>query len=124
MTVKRILVIDDEADIREIARMSLALTTNWEVWTAATSEEGIEIAAQQCPDAILLDVMMPGMDGLATLKVLQNKPTTKNIPVLLLTAAVRATAEQKYDALGATAVLTKPFDPGKLSQQIKTALNW
>ena len=123
-TMRRILVIDDEADIREIAKMSLKITKQWEVLTAATGLEGVAIAATEQLDAILLDVIMPEMDGLTTLKNLNANPTTQHIPVLLLTATVRAVTRQQYAESGAKAVLLKPFDPGLLGSQIEQALNW
>jgi CheY-like chemotaxis protein len=124
MNVKRILVIDDEADIREIARMSLKITKQWDVLTAASGAEGIEIAVAQQPDAILLDVIMPQVDGLATLKALRANPATRDIPVLLLTATVKAATRQQYAELGARAVFQKPFDPGTLGNEIEKVLNW
>ncbi|MDX2217273.1 MAG: response regulator [Oculatellaceae cyanobacterium bins.114] len=124
MNIKRILVIDDEADIREIARMSLKITKQWDVLTAASGKEGIAIAVTEQPDAILLDVIMPEMDGLTTLKDLHLNPATQHIPVLLLTATVQVASQQYYDELGAKAVLIKPFDPGVLGNQIETVLNW
>ncbi|QZZ19583.1 response regulator [Leptothermofonsia sichuanensis E412] len=124
MSVKQILVIDDEADIREIAKMSLQITKRWKVLTAASGEEGVAIATKYHPDAILLDVVMPEMDGLLTLKTLKNNPETKPIPVIMLTATGNVVTQRQYAELGAQAVLTKPFDPGLLGNQIATALNW
>ena len=124
MSEKCILVIDDEADIREIAKMSLQITKNWEVLTAASSKEGVAIAEAQQPDAILLDVMMPGVDGLVTLQTLGKNPVTQGIPVILLTATVKVVTQRQYVQLGAKAVLIKPFDPGLLASQIEKALGW
>jgi CheY-like chemotaxis protein len=122
--MRRILVIDDEADIREIASMSLKITKHWDILTAATGNEGLAIAATEQPDAILLDVIMPEVDGLTTLKALNTNPETQHIPVLLLTATVKAATRQQYAALGAKAVLLKPFDPGTLGNQIEEVLSW
>ncbi|MDX2232384.1 MAG: response regulator [Leptolyngbyaceae cyanobacterium bins.349] len=124
MNSKRILVIDDEADIREIARMSLKITKQWDVLTAASGDEGVAIATTEQPDAILLDVIMPEVDGLATLQALNTNTATQHIPVLLLTATVKAATRQQYAELGAKAVLLKPFDPGILGNQIEQVLNW
>jgi CheY-like chemotaxis protein len=124
MSEKCILVIDDEADIREIAKMSLQITKNWEVLTAASSKEGVAIAEAQQPDAILLDVMMPGIDGLVTLQTLGKNPVTQHIPVILLTATVKVVTQRQYVQLGAKAVLIKPFDPGLLASQIEKAVGW
>ena len=124
MTVKQILVIDDEADIREVAQLSLEISSGWEVLTAASGREGLATAEAQQPDAILLDVMMPDMDGPTTFEKLQNNPSTKNIPVIFLTAKVQAAEQRRYAQLGVTAVLTKPFDPVMLANQIAAALGW
>ncbi len=124
MAAKRILVIDDEADIREIAKMSLKITKQWDVLTAASGQEGIAIATAEQPDAILLDVIMPEVDGLTTLKDLSTNVATQHIPVLLLTATVKAATRQQYVELGAKAVLIKPFDPGVLGDHIIEALGW
>ncbi len=122
--MKQILVIDDEVDIREIAKISLQITKQWEVLTAASGEDGLAIAAQNQPDAILLDVIMPEMDGLLTLKALKSNPCTQRIPVIMLTATGSIVTQRQYAELGAQAILTKPFDPGALGNQIAEALNW
>ena len=124
MTVKRILIIDDEADIREVAQLSLEISSGWEVLTAASGSEGLATAEAQQPDAILLDVMMPDMDGPTTFQKLQKTPNTKDIPVIFLTAKVQAAEQLRYAQLGVTAVLTKPFDPVMLGNQIAEALGW
>ncbi len=124
MDTKQILVIDDEADIREIAKISLQITKQWQVWTAASGEEGVAIAAANQPDAILLDVVMPEVDGFATLKTLKAMPTTQAIPVIMLTATVNIATQKQYVECGARAILSKPFDPGVLGNQIATALDW
>lgn len=124
MNVKQILVIDDEADIREIAKMSLQITKQWQVLTAASGEEGVAIAAANQPDAILLDVVMPEVDGLVTLKTLKANPATQLIPVIMLTATGNIITQRQYAELGAQAVLTKPFDPGLLGHQIAQVLDW
>ncbi len=124
MTTRCILVIDDEADIREIAKASLQITKNWQVLTAVSGHEGLMIAQTQQPDAILLDVMMPEVDGLKTLKLLKDDQKTQHIPVILLTATVKVMAQREYAQLGARAVLIKPFDPGMLANQIEVALQW
>ncbi|MDY7012735.1 MAG: response regulator [Cyanobacteriota bacterium] len=124
MAAKRILIIDDEADIREVAQLSLEISNDWEVLTAASGREGLQIAASEKPNAILLDVMMPDMDGPTTWQHLQENPATKDIPVIFLTAKVQATEQRRYAQLGITAVLTKPFDPVTLADRVAEALNW
>ncbi|NJL47497.1 MAG: response regulator [Leptolyngbyaceae cyanobacterium SM2_5_2] len=124
MIAKRILIIDDEADVREIAKVSLEITKNWDVATAASGDEGVALAATYHPDAILLDVIMPDPDGLTTLIKLSENTNTQNIPVILLTATLKLATQKAYAEAGARAVLVKPFDPGLLGGQIETALEW
>jgi CheY-like chemotaxis protein len=124
MYTKQILVIDDEADICEIAKVSLQITKQWQVLTASSGTEGVAIAAEKQPDAILLDVVMPEVNGLMTLKTLKANPATSLIPVIMLTATVNIATQQQYAQLGAQAILTKPFDPGILGNQIAVALGW
>jgi CheY-like chemotaxis protein len=121
---KRVLIIDDELDIREVAKVSLEITQQWEVLTAASGPEGMNLALQHQPDAILLDVLMPDVDGLATLKTLRAHPMTQAIPVILLTATTQLTERKTYLNLGVRGILLKPFDPGLLGQQIATVLGW
>lgn len=124
MTDKRILIIDDEADVREIAKVSLEITKQWQVTTAASGDEGVALASSCHPDAILLDVVMPQVDGLATLNKLRENMATCHIPVILLTATMRLATQPAYAAAGARAILVKPFDPGLLGSQIEAALGW
>lgn len=118
----KILIIDDEADIRRIARLSLARIGGMDVSDAGSGAEGLTLAAKDIPDAILLDVMMPGMDGPATLAALQGNPLTAAIPVIFLTAKAMASELERLTTLGARGVLTKPFDPLTLAQQVRAAL--
>ena len=120
----RILIIDDEDDIREVAAMSLETVAGWEVMVANSGAQGLIRAATYKPDAILLDVMMPGMDGPTTFRELQKNPVTAKIPVLFLTAKVQATDRRRFADLGIHAVLVKPFDPLTLSTQIANVLGW
>jgi CheY-like chemotaxis protein len=120
----RILIIDDEDDIREVAAMSLETVAGWEVMVANSGAQGLTRAATYKPDAILLDVMMPGMDGPTTFRELRKNPVTAKIPVLFLTAKVQATDRRRFADLGIHAVLVKPFDPLTLSTQIANALGW
>jgi CheY-like chemotaxis protein len=120
----RILIIDDEEDIREVAGLSLETVAGWEVILASSGAQGIARAIEQQPDAILLDVMMPGMDGPATFRELRGNPATANIPVMLLTAKVQSTDQRRFADLGVAAVLFKPFDPLTLSTQIADVLGW
>jgi CheY-like chemotaxis protein len=121
---RRILIIDDEEDIRDVAALSLETVAGWEVVVASSGALGLARAIEHPPDAILLDVMMPGMDGPTTLRELRKNPVTAKIPVLLLTAKVQASDQRRFADLGVEAVLSKPFDPMTLSKQISAVLGW
>ncbi len=120
----RILIIDDEDDIREVAALSLETVAGWDVAVASSGAQGLARAAEYNPDAILLDVMMPGMDGPTTFRALRRNPATAGIPVLLLTAKVQGNDQRRFADLGVEAVLFKPFDPMTLSSQIAGVLGW
>jgi CheY-like chemotaxis protein len=119
---KRILIIDDEQDIREATQICLEVSGDWEVFTAASGKEGLTKASAQQPDAILLDVMMPDMDGITTLEELQANPETQDIPVILLTAKAQPAERRHFTQLKVAAVITKPYDPFTLSDQVIRAL--
>lgn len=121
---KRILIIDDEDDIRQVAALSLETVAGWNVLLANSGKKGIECAAVEQPDAILLDVMMPEMDGPTTYHKLKENQKTTCIPVLLLTAKVQGADQRKLAGLGVAAILVKPFDPLKLAGEISNALGW
>ena len=118
--MKRILIIDDEDDIREVAALSLEATADWQVFTASSGSDGIATAALILPDAILMDVMMPGMDGPTTFRQMQLSPAISHIPVLLLTAKVQGTDQRRFADLGVAAVLLKLT----LAQRISDVLGW
>lgn len=119
----RILYIDDEADIREVAQMALELDLDLEVRTCASGAEGIEQAIAWSPDLILLDVMMPTMDGPAVLQRLQQDPRTDAIPVVFITARAQAQEVAALKALGGRGVIAKPFDPMRLAEQARAFLS-
>lgn len=122
--VRRILIIDDEDDIREVAALSLETVAGWTVCTANSGTDGIEKAITEQPDAILMDVMMPAMDGPTTFRQMQKTPGVSHIPVLLLTAKVQGVDQRRFAGLGVSGVLFKPFDPLTLAEQMSTALGW
>jgi CheY-like chemotaxis protein len=124
MPHKQLLVIDDEDDIREVATLSLELTEAWTVKSANGGKAGAALALSIKPDAILLDVMMPDMDGPSTLRALQQQEGTSSIPVIFLTAKVQAADRHKFMQLGVRGIIAKPFDPLTLGQQIKDVLSW
>ena len=124
MTAKRILIIDDEEDITTLARLGLEMEAAWEVITAVSGPEGIAKAEAEQLDCILLDIMMPGMNGFAVFEKLQAKPRAQYIPVIFLTAKVQADDLSQYRTVGVAGVITKPFDFLTLANQITTILGW
>ncbi|HWF93767.1 MAG TPA: response regulator [Xanthobacteraceae bacterium] len=122
MSAIRILHVDDEPDIREIVEMSLGLHADFEVRACANGADAIAAAAEWSPSLILLDVMMPGMDGPMTLTHLRNNPRTADIPVLFMTARAQARELQQFIAMGAQGVISKPFDPMTLAFSVRSHL--
>src|SRR5258708_12313555 len=122
MTAYRILHVDDEPDIREIVDMSLGLNAEFEVQACSCGADAIMVAAEWSPFLILLDVMMPGMDGPTTLKHLRLDPRTADIPVLFMTARAQEREVQQLIALGAQGVISKPFDPMTLPFSLRSHL--
>jgi len=124
VTTRRVLIIDDDDGIREVAKMSLELVAGWEAWTAASGPEGLERARQARPEGILLDVMMPGMDGPATLGELRGDPEVGTTPVIFLTAKVQAAERTRFAEMDVAGLIAKPFDPMKLAGQIAELFGW
>ena len=122
--MRRILIIDDEDDIREVAALSLESVAGWTVLTACSGAEGIRTAVDEMPDAILMDVMMPAMDGPTTFREMQKLPGIAQIPVVLLTAKVQGVDQRRFAGLGVAGVLFKPFDPLTLAEQMARTLGW
>jgi CheY-like chemotaxis protein len=120
---KTVLVIDDDRDIREVAKTSLELVGGFAVIVAESGLRGVALAQQARPDAIILDLMMPDLDGQQTLAQLKLLPETASIPVIMLTAKVQAT-KQELVSKGAAGVLVKPFDPMRLPDQVCEILGW
>jgi CheY-like chemotaxis protein len=118
----KVLIIDDEPDIRRIAKLGLVRVGKMDVVEATNGAEGLIKAREEKPDAVLLDVMMPGLDGVSTLAKLREDPATAGIPVVFLTAKAIATEVDRLKSLGASGVLTKPFDPMTLSRDLLNAL--
>ena len=121
---RRVLVVDDEDDIREVSRVSLELVGHYDVLTAASGRAGVEQARTNRPDAILLDVMMPELDGPSTLAELQADALTRDIPVVFLTAKTQQAERARLASLGVAGVLIKPFDPLKLPGDLAETLRW
>ena len=121
---RRILVVDNEQYIREVAKICLETVAGWEVLTAGSGKEGILQAENHQPDAILLDVMMPDMDGLSAFEKLQANPATQTIPVILLTAKIQIADRRRYSQLGIKSAIAKPFNPLELAHQAAAELDW
>lgn len=124
LSTQRILVVDDEATIREVIALCLTRLGKWEVSTATSGQEALHQAYWVAPDAIVLDVMMPEMDGFTFLKHLRADPVTQSIPVVLLTASNYLPDTHLFPQLGVVLTMTKPFSPVDLVQQIAEAMNW
>ncbi len=123
MGPKHILLVDDEDDIREVAALSLEAVGGWRVSSASDGASGVDMARAEAPNAILLDVMMPGLDGPATVARLREDPLTRDIPVILLTAKAQTSDRRRFAELDVAGTLTKPFDPMTLTDQIAAILD-
>lgn len=121
MTLK-VLHVDDEPDIREIASLSLDLDGGVEARSAASGAEALAILADYRPDVILLDVMMPELDGPGTLQRLRLLPGLQATPVIFMTARAQSHEHGRFIDLGAIGVITKPFDPMTLAKEIRDLL--
>ena len=120
----RVLIIDDEPDIREVTVITLEEMAGWQVYSANSGKKGIVLASEHLPDAILLDVMMPEMDGPATLQQLRAATSTQEIPVIFMTAKVQASERRRLQELGAVGIIAKPFDPMQLANEVARLLHW
>jgi CheY-like chemotaxis protein len=124
MTAKRVLVIDDEDVVQEVIQGCLEDVVGWETLLASSGSEGLRIAAAAQPDAILLDVSMPDMDGVETFQQLLGNAATCHIPVILLTAKIQPADQARFAQLGIVGVIAKPFDPMTLADQMAAELGW
>jgi len=118
-TLSRILYVEDEPDIREVARFALEYSGEYEVRICESGAEALEVVDDFQPDIVLLDVMMPGMDGLATMEELRKRPGTASVPIVFMTAKVQSAEVSRYLALGAASVIPKPFDPRTLGTTVR-----
>jgi len=105
-------------------QISLKAIAGWEVFTAASGKEGIILATKLVPDAILLDVMMPEMDGLTTFEQMQTNSLLQEVPIILLTAKTQTAQQRQFTELAVTGVITKPFKAPELVKQMRALLNW
>ena len=122
--IRKIMVIDDEEAIIIVLKASIEATTDWQVITCSSATEGTAIAAAEQPNVILLDVSMPRVDGTEVLKALQTETATQKIPVIFLTAKARASEQQALKSLGVAGVITKPFSPDAIANQVRSLLGW
>lgn len=118
-TLQKILHVEDEPDIRAIAKMSLEKIGQIEVESCESGKDALDRVADFAPDLVLLDAMMPEMDGPEVLRQLRGRDDTKHIPIVFMTANVQAAEIEEYKELGALEVISKPFDPMTLHQQLK-----
>lgn len=123
MSGETVLLVDDEEDIRTIAELSLGAVGGFVVRLAASGAEALAATADWTPDVIVLDVMMPGLDGPSTLARLRSRPTTAATPVVFMTAKVQASEVERWRALGVVGVLPKPFDPMTLAGELRRILD-
>jgi CheY-like chemotaxis protein len=123
MTGLRILHVDDEPDIREVVDLALSLDPALSVRSCDSGREAVAAALAWPPDLMLIDVMMPGMDGPTTLASLRQTPQTANIPVVFMTARAQSHELERFKSLGATGVIAKPFDPMTLAAIVRSHLH-
>lgn len=124
MKTKRILFIDDEDDIKTLAQFCLESEAGWSMVGASRGMEGVALAESEQPDAILLDAMMPDLDGLETLAKLLDNPKTQHIPIIFITAKAQASDRRRFYQAGAKGVINKPFNSLTLASQISGFLGW
>lgn len=117
--LKRILYVEDEPDIRAVAKVALERIGNFEVKMCASGQEALDSAEEFSPDLLLLDVMMPGMDGPETLNALREIPQLKDAPAMFMTAKIQLQEVEELKAMGVIDVISKPFDALKLSEQLR-----
>ncbi|HTW14982.1 MAG TPA: response regulator [Nocardioides sp.] len=118
------LVVDDDDSIREITQIALEAVGGWQVIPADGGVAALALAREHRPDVVLLDVMMPDMDGPTTFRHLQEDPATRDIPVVLLTAKVQVGVKQVWNEIAVAGVISKPFDPMTLHTQVAEILGW
>jgi len=122
MTALRVLHVDDEPDIREVVEFSLGLDPDLVIRSCASGEEALAVSEAWTPDVMLLDVMMPVMDGAATLVRLRENPRTAGIPVVFMTARAQSHELDLFRSLGAVGVIAKPFDPMTLATSVRAQI--
>ena len=124
MRDRRILVVDDEEHLRELVQACLEDLGGWQTLVAGSGEECLQILQTERPNAILLDLSMPGMDGFAVYEILQSDPITRSIPLILLTAKVLPSDRAKFAQMAVAGVITKPIQPITLTEEVAEILGW
>jgi CheY-like chemotaxis protein len=121
---RKVLVVDDDDIIREVAKVALEVVGGWQVDTAVSGDEAGRLAAADPPDVVLLDVMMPSLDGPSTAALLRADPLTRDVPVIFLTAKTPLTDDQLAAVPNLVGVISKPFDPMDLAAEIRRLAGW
>ena len=121
-TKPTVLIVDDDDDVRAISALAASKIGGWDVLSVASGAEAVALAAQEHPDVILLDVMMPPPDGPATLALLRDDSATAAIPIIFLTAKSQADEIEHFLELGASGVISKPFDATALPDEVRRIL--
>lgn len=119
MDMLTVLLVDDEPDIRAIGELSLATFAGWQIIPAGSGEEALLRLAETKPDLVLLDVMMPGLDGPGTLARMRATENGRSVPIIFMTARTQRSEVQEYLSLGAIGVIAKPFEPLSLADDIR-----
>ncbi len=119
VVLNRVMYVDDEEDLRSIVEMSLQMVGEMEVHLCASGQEALARLPEIRPDLVLLDIMMPNMDGLQTLEAIRATPDFANLPVVFMTAKIRSTEIARLRDLGAADVIVKPFDVMQLPDQVR-----
>jgi len=124
MIEKQILIVDDQEHLRELIKLCLEDLAGWNTLVAESGQECLQILQTERPNAILLDISMPGMDGFAVCDILQSDPITRSIPVILLTARVLSSDMAEFAKMGVAGVIRKPFEPTTLPGKVAEILGW
>lgn len=124
MIGKQILIVDDQEHLRELVQLCLEDLAGWNTLVAESGQECLQILETERPNAILLDLSMPGMDGFAVYDRLQSDPITRSIPVILLTARVLSSDMAEFAEMGVAGVIRKPFEATTLPEKVAEILGW
>ncbi|MDJ0647449.1 MAG: response regulator [Xenococcaceae cyanobacterium MO_188.B19] len=124
MSDKQILIVDDDNNVRATVQLSLQATTNWEIFIAGSGKEGLFLAQTKLPDLILLDVMMPDLDGIEVLRQLRSNSATQAIPIIFLTAKTLVKEQKQLKDLEVQGIIPKPFGAIDLEKQICLLMDW